>query len=106
MDFPKCLSETEAQAQGIPSVDRFSSSDWPSNSGHAQPPRLYHLHPLSVEQVQNVFLKYSLSTYSFTFISLSTLNGQFISLPSRENCYQQHRQVVHVKINVRISIRW
>ena len=40
MDFPKCLSETGAQAQGIPSVDRFSSGDWPGNSGHAQPPRL------------------------------------------------------------------
>ena len=106
MDFPKCISETEVQAQSIPSVDRFSSSDWPAIVDMPSLLGFYHLHPLSAEQVQNMFLKYSLSTYSFHVHFPEYFERPIHLTTIRENCYQQHKQMVHVKISVRISIRW
>ena len=66
----------------------------------------FYLHPRVSWTGWNVFLQYSLSIYSFTFISLSNLSFQFISLPQREDCYCWHKQKVCVKISTRISIGW
>lgn len=80
MDFLSVSQRQRPRLRVFPVSTGLDPMTGPAMDGYAQPPGFYRLHPLSVEQVQNMFKIFSFNLFS-AFVSLSTLKANSSHYP-------------------------